>query len=541
MDGLMMDFQLTLDAVLRRAEQHFFKKEIVTRLPDKSFHRYSYRDMAQRAKKLALALQRLGIQPGDAVGTLCWNHYQHFEAYFGIPIMGGVLHTLNLRLHPDDLVYIANDADDKAVILDESLLPVLDQFKDKIDAKHFIVISGGGETPEGMLDYETLLAAEDDTAFDYDALGLRENMAAAMCYTSGTTGKPKGVLYSHRSMVLHSLAAALPDVLEIRESDCILPVVPMFHANSWGIPYAAAMVGPKLVFPGPFLDPASLLEAFEQEGVTVTAGVPTIWQGLLQMLDADPKKYDLSKMRNLIVGGSAVPVAMLKNMEENHGLHITQAWGMTEMSPLGSVSGLNAELKGRSAEEQYEYRAMQGTPVPLVEIRARGDEGLVPWDGKSMGELEVRGPWISSAYYNRPDATDHFTEDGWFKTGDIVTIDEIGYIKIQDRSKDLVKSGGEWISSVDLENAIMGHPAVAEAAVIAIPHPRWDERPLAAVVLKEGQSATEDEIKQYLVDKVAKFWIPDAIEFIDEIPKTSVGKFKKTELREMFKDFIFAK
>ncbi len=541
MDGLMMDFQLTLDAVLRRAEQHFFKKEIVTRLPDKSFHRYTYGDMAVRAKKLALALQRLGIQPGDAVGTLCWSHYQHLEAYFGIPIMGGVLHTLNLRLHPDDLVYIANDANDKAIIFDESLLPELNLFRDKIDAKHFIMISSGGETPEGMLDYETLLAAEDDAEFDYDALNLEENMAAATCYTSGTTGKPKGVLYSHRSMVLHSLAAALPDVLEIRESDCILPVVPMFHANSWGIPYAAAMVGPKLVFPGPFLDPASLLETFEQEGVTVTAGVPTIWQGLLQTLDADPTKYDLSKMRNLIVGGSAVPMGMLKDMEENHGLHITQAWGMTETSPLGTVSGLNAELRGLSADEQYEYRAMQGTPIPLVEIRARGDEGLVPWDAKSMGELEVRGPWISSAYYNRPDAADRFTADGWFKTGDIVTIDEIGYIKIQDRSKDLVKSGGEWISSVDLENAIMGHPAVAEAAVIAIPHPKWDERPLAAVVLKEGQSATEDEIKQYLADKVAKFWIPDAIEFIDEVPKTSVGKFKKTALREMFKDFKFAK
>ena len=455
--------------------------------------------------------------------------------------MGSVLHTLNLRLHADDLVYIANDADDKAIIFDESLLPVLEKIKDKIDAKHFIVISGGGGTPEGMLDYETLLAAEDDTDFDYGVLNLRENTAAAMCYTSGTTGKPKGVLYSHRSMVLHSLAAALPDVLEIRESDCILPVVPMFHANSWGIPYAAAMVGPKLVFPGPFLDPASLLEAFEQEAVTVTAGVPTIWQGLLQMLDADPKKYDLSKLRNLIVGGSAVPVSMLKNFQENHGLHITQAWGMTEMSPLGSVSSLNAELKGKSAKEQYEYRAMQGVPVPLVEIRARGDEGLISWDGESMGELEVRGPWVSSAYYNRPDASDRFTDDGWFKTGDIVTIDEIGYIKIQDRSKDLVKSGGEWISSVDLENAIMGHPAVAEAAVIAIPHPKWDERPLAAVVLKEGQSATEDEIKQFLVDKVAKWWIPDAIEFIDEVPKTSVGKFKKTELREMFKDFTFAK
>ena len=426
MDGLMMDFQLTLDAVLRRAEQQFFKKEIVTRLPDKSFHRYTYGDMARRAKQLALALRRLGVKEGDAVATFCWNHYRHFEAYFAIPVIGGVLHTLNLRLHPDDLVYIAKDAGDKVLILDESVLPLMEAFKDKIDVGTFIVISDGGELPEGMLDYETLLAAEDPDEFDYDAVSLRENMAAATCYTSGTTGRPKGVLYSHRSMVLHSLAAALPDVLEIRESDCVLPVVPMFHANSWGIPYAAALIGPKLVFPGPFLDPASLLEDFEQEGVTLTAGVPTIWQGLLQTLDADPKKYDLSKLRNLIVGGSAVPISMLQNMEDKHGLHITQAWGMTETSPLGSISGLNSDIRTRSSEEQYEYRSMQGTPVPFVEIRGRGDEGLIPWDGEAMGELEVRGPWVASAYYNRPDATDRFTDDGWFKTGDIVTIDEVG-------------------------------------------------------------------------------------------------------------------
>jgi fatty-acyl-CoA synthase len=539
MDGLMMDFELTLDAVLRRAEQHFFKKEIVTRLPDKSFHRYTYRDMARRAKQLALALKRLGIRPGETVGTLCWNHYQHLEAYFAIPIVGGILHTLNLRLHPDDLTYIANDASDRAIIVDESLLPLLNQFKDRIGAQHFIVIRSGGDLPEGMLDYEELIGAEAPDDFDYAKCALRERQAAATCYTSGTTGKPKGVLYSHRSLVLHSLAAGLPDVLDVREDDCLLPVVPMFHANAWGLPYAAAMAGPKFVFPGPHLDPASLLENFVKEEVTVSAGVPTIWQGLLATLDANPGKYDLSKMRNLIVGGSAVPISLMKNMEERHGLHITQAWGMTELSPLGTISNLSGELKKLPKDKQYEYRAMQGTPAPLVEIRARGDEGFVPWDGSSMGELEVRGPWIASAYFNRPDATDRFTDDGWFKTGDIVTIDETGYIKIQDRSKDLVKSGGEWISSVDLENAIMGHPAVAEAAVIAIPHPKWDERPLAAVVLRDGQTATAADIKAYLADKVAKWWIPDAVEFIDEVPKTSVGKFKKTELREMFKDFQF--
>ena len=542
MDGLMMDFELTLDAVLRRAEQHFFKKEIVTRLPDKSFHRYTYGDMAKRAKKLALALQRLGIQPGEAVGTFCWNHYQHFEAYFAIPVIGGILHTLNLRLHPDDLEYIANDGKDQAIIFDESLLPLLKPFKDKIKAKHYIMIrSTDAALPEGMLDYEALLAAEDDAKFDYGKLNLREKQAAATCYTSGTTGRPKGVLYSHRSMGLHAKAGAVGDVLDLRERDTVLPVVPMFHANAWGIPYAAGMAGMKLVFPGPHLDPPSLLEDFEKEGVTVTAGVPTIWQGLLGVLDADPKKYDLSRLRNLIVGGSAVPVSLMKNMQDRHGLHITQAWGMTELSPLGTISNLSSELLTKPEDVQYEYRAMQGTPAPMVEIRARGDEGMAPWDGKAMGELEVRGPWIASAYYNRPDAADRFTDDGWFKTGDIVTIDPTGYIKIQDRSKDLVKSGGEWISSVDLENAIMGHPAVAEAAVIAIPHPKWDERPLACVVLKKGENATEDDIKNYLADKVAKWWIPDGAVFIDEVPKTSVGKFKKTELRDRFQDYAAAK
>lgn len=536
MDGLIMDYQLTLDGVLRRAEQHFHRKEIVTRLPDKSFHRYNYRDMAVRAKKLAAALRRLGINETDAVGTMCWNHYQHLEAYFAIPLLGGILHTLNIRLHADDLEYIINDADDKAIIVDESLLPLLDEVRDKIKTKHFIVISAGGQLPDGALDYEELLAAEDVDA--YEQLELDEKMAAAMCYTSGTTGKPKGVLYSHRSMVLHSLGAALPDAIEVREADCILPVVPMFHANSWGLPYAAAMAGPKLVFPGPHLDPDSLLQAFEQEEVTMTAGVPTIWNALLATLDADPKKYKL-KLRRMIVGGSAVPVSMIKNFEERHGLSIVQAWGMTELSPIGTISNPNAEICKMDQDTQYEYRAMQGTPVPLVEIRARGDEGFVPWDGKTMGELEVRGSWIASAYYNRPDAADRFTEDGWFKTGDIVTIDDIGYVKIQDRTKDLVKSGGEWISSVDLENAIMGHPDVTEAAVIAIPHPKWDERPLAAVVLKEGATTSADDIKNYLADIVAKWWIPDAVEFIDEVPKTSVGKFKKTALRDMFEGYTF--
>ncbi|MCH7960501.1 MAG: long-chain fatty acid--CoA ligase [Candidatus Hydrogenedentes bacterium] len=539
MDGLMQDFQLNLNTVLNRAELHFGKKTIATRTPDKSWHRYTWGEMAKRTKKLALALRKLGIQPADRVGTLCWNHYQHLEAYFAIPVMEGILHTLNLRLHPDDLEYIVNDADDQAIIIDASLLPLLAEFRDKIKVKHIIVITHDEPAPDGMLDYETLLAEQDDADFEY--VDIPENQASAICYTSGTTGKPKGVLYSHRSMVLHSLGASLGDVLDVRESDIILPVVPMFHANSWGLPYAAAMSGSSFVFPGPFLDADSLLGAFESEKVTIAAGVPTIWNGLLQALAKDPKKYDTSSIRKLVVGGSAVPESMIKDFEEKYNMPIVQAWGMTELSPLGTVSNLNTELRKLPVEEQYAYRAMQGTPVPLVEIRARGEEGLVPWDGKSMGELEVRGPWISKAYYNRPDAADQFTEDGWFKTGDIVTIDDVGYIKIQDRSKDLVKSGGEWISSVDLENMLMGHPKVAEAAVIAIPHPKWDERPLACVVPLEGETVTPEELREFLIPKVAKWWIPDAFEFIDEVPKTSVGKFRKTELRERFKDYVFPK
>lgn len=539
MNGLMMDYQLTIDSVMRRAETHFKHKEIVTRMPDRSFHRYSYADMAARAKRLSLALKRLGIDEGDTVATLCWNHYRHLESYFAIPSMGCVLHTLNLRLHPDDLVYIANDAADKAIILDESLLPLLADIKDKIKAQHYIVIGEGGELPEGMLDYETLVQAEDEKDFEYG--NFDEKLAAATCYTSGTTGMPKGVLYSHRSMVLHSMGAALPDVLDVREADCILPVVPMFHANSWGLPYAAAMAGPKLVFPGPFLDPPSLLEAFDQEKVTMTAGVPTIWQGLLSTLDEDPKKYDVSRIRKLVVGGSAVPKSLIQGMEERHGLSIVQAWGMTETSPLGTVANLPSSYNDKSSDEQYDYRSLQGTPVPLVEIRARSEEGFAAWDNQEMGELEVRGPWVASAYFNRPDAVDRFTEDGWFKTGDIVSISPEGCVKIQDRSKDLVKSGGEWISSVDLENLIMAHPDVVEAAVIAIPHPRWDERPLACVVKKEGSALTAEDLRAFIEPKVAKFWIPDGFEFIDEVPKTSVGKFKKIALREQFADYTFAK
>lgn len=534
MDGLIMDYQLTIPSILRRAETLFGRKEIVTRLPDKSFHRYTYADFVRRTKKLALALQKLGVQSGDRVATLCWNHYQHLEAYFAIPTAGCVLHTLNLRLSPDDLTYIANHAADKIVIVDHNLLPLLNQFKERIQAEHYVVISNGQPVPDGMLDYEQLLAQEDENQFSYPEFD--EKQASAMCYTSGTTGKPKGVLYSHRALMLHSLASATMDVLSISERDTILPVVPMFHANAWGTPFTATLVGSKQVFPGPFLDPVSLLDAFEQEKVTITAGVPTIWLGIIGMLDKEPNRWKLTPGMKMVVGGSAAPEAMIRNFDK-HNLKVVHAWGMTEMAPLGTVANLTAEMSTMSEDDQYAFRAQQGIPAPLVEIRARGDNGLVAWDGQTMGELEVRGGWIASDYYNTPEGASRFTEDGWFKTGDVVTLNEHGFVKIQDRSKDLIKSGGEWISSVDLENAIMGHPAVAEAAVIAIPHPKWDERPLAIVVLREGQQATADDILKFLAPKFAKWALPDAIEFVAAIPRTSTGKFLKTALRDKFKAY----
>jgi fatty-acyl-CoA synthase len=524
-----MDYELGVAAIMRRAESLFARKEIVTRLPDRSFHRYTYADFGRRARQLGDVVQQLGLKDGDRVATLCWNHYQHLEVYFGVPISGNVVHTLNLRLHPSDLAFIANDAGDRALIVDESLLPLCEGFKDQSPFEHVIVI---GNAPKGTIPYEDLIGRGDP---EFEPADIDERDAAVMCYTSGTTGTPKGVLYSHRALAIHSLAAAMAGTLGLNEADVALPVVPMFHANAWGYPFTCTLVGAKQVFPGPFLDPQSLLEALEQEKVTMTAGVPTIWLGILQLLDADPRAYDLSALRAMVVGGSAAPQAMIEGFEKRHGLKVIHAWGMTEMSPLGTVSEITSALRNETESVQYAYRAKQGTPAPFVEIRARGDEGLVPWDGKTMGELEVRGVWIASRYHGSPEeASDRWTEDGWFRTGDVVTIDEHGFIEIQDRTKDLVKSGGEWISTVALENALMGHPAVAEAAVIAVPHEKWLERPLAVVVLKQGQTATADELRDYLADRFAKWWLPEAFEFVEEIPKTAVGKFKKTALREIF-------
>jgi fatty-acyl-CoA synthase len=522
----MMDMQLTLPMILRRAETYFGDKQIVTRMPDRSFRRTTYRDVMRRARALANALEGLGLQRGDRVATLCWNHHQHMEAYFGIPCGGFVLHTLNLRLHPTDLAYIAKHAGDRAVIVDRSLVPLLNQFRDRTDIEHVFVVEDS---------YEELLGDGDaDTWRDPE---LDEDEAAAMCYTSGTTGQPKGVLYSHRSTVLHTIgvAAAQPLSLGVGEQDVIFPVVPMFHANAWGYPYVAAMTGASLMYPGPYLDPESLLEDMVEAKVTWAAGVPTIWLGILQLLDANPGRWDLSRMKGMLVGGSAAPRAMIAGFKQRHGLTIVHGWGMTETSPVASEAMLPGELATADEEEQFDYISMQGLPLPLVELRLRDAEGKeLPWDGESMGELEIRGPWVAAGYHNTPEQAERWTDDGWFMTGDVVSMHPRGFIQIKDRAKDVIKSGGEWISSVELENALMAHPAVAEAAVIAVPDPKWDERPLAAVVLREGASASADELREFLAPNFARWWLPERFEFVEEIPKTSVGKFRKTELRETF-------
>lgn len=531
MKGLTSDYQLNLSAILRRAEQLYGPKEIVTRKPDKSFHRYTYADFVSRAKKLAVAIQKLGLQKGDRVATLAWNTHEHLEAYFGVPCAGGVLHTINPRLSPGDLAYIINHAEDKALLIDETMVQLIDSFKDEVDLEHVFVF---GPSPEGLGSYEDLLDGAGEEEFEYQ--DFDENDAAAMCYTSGTTGRPKGALYSHRAICLHSMASAMADTLGIRERDAVMPVVPMFHVNAWGLPFTSTLVGAKQVMPGAHLDPESLLEDLANEEVTITAGVPTIWLGILQKLDQNPDAYDLSSLQSMVVGGSAAPEGMIRRYKD-HGLNVVHAWGMTEMSPLGTICNLRSGMEELSEDEKYRQKAKQGPPVPFIEVRAVAGGEEVPWDGEAMGELEVRGPWVSKAYFNTEEGDDKFTDDGWFRTGDIVTIDEYGFVEIQDRTKDLIKSGGEWISSVALENVLMAHDAVAEAAVIAIPDEKWQERPLGVVVLKEDENTTEKELLAHLENDFHKWSLPDAIEFIEEIPHTATGKALKMALREQYKDY----
>jgi acyl-CoA synthetase (AMP-forming)/AMP-acid ligase II len=536
-ESTMMDFPLTVAYLLERSRTFFSRGEVVSKLADKSIHRYTYGEMHGRVCQLAQALQRLGVGEGTRVATLSWNHHRHLEAYMAVPSMGAVIHTLNLRLHPTDLRFIASHAGDEVLIVDRSLLKLAQAFaKDVPSLKHLIVVPDDGPVPDGMLDYEALLRKE-QPHFDFPTLD--EKQPAAICYTSGTTGNPKGVVYSHRSTVLHTLATCMSDTLGLGEKDVILPVVPMFHVNAWGIPFTCVMTGAKLVFPGPHLDPEGLLDMMQSEKVTCAAGVPTIWLGILAALDAQPKRWDLSRLRQMVVGGSAAPPAMIEGFSKRHGIEIVHAWGMTEMSPIGTVARLRREHRDASDEEKLAVRASQGYAVPFVEQRHTSDSGAtLPWDGKTMGELEVRGPWVTKSYFDAPDGGERFTADGWFKTGDVVTIDADGYVRICDRSKDVIKSGGEWISSVSLECAIMSHPAVLEAAVFAARHPKWDERPVAAIVWKAGQRASDDELRGHLEGKIAKFWMPDAFLTVEQIPRTATGKFLKTKLREIYGDTL---
>jgi fatty-acyl-CoA synthase len=534
--GRMMDFPLTTTHLLERARTYFGRTELVSRLPDKSLQRSTYADFYRRTCKLAHALTRLGVKPGDRVASLCWNHARHLELYFGVPSMGAVLHTLNLRLHPNDLSYIARHAEDRVIVVDRSLLPLLEKFVASVPSvQHVIVIPDDGPAPEGRLDYERLLAAEPDS-FSWPT--LEERSAAMLCYTSGTTGNPKGVLYSHRSTVLHALAESMSDSMGISESDTLLPVVPMFHAAAWGLPYSAVLTGSKVVFPGPHLDAQSLLDLMAAERVSIAAGVPTIWLGILALLDQEPKRWDLRSVRSMVIGGAAAPPAMIEGFLHRHGLVVTHAWGMTEMNPLGTLARPRRQHEHLPQAERLALRATQGYAVPFVEVRHVSDSGQVlPWDGATMGELEVRGPWVASSYYGG-EGPDRFTADGWFKTGDVVTLDAEGYVRITDRSKDVIKSGGEWISSVALENALMAHPAVLEAAVFAAKDPKWDERPLAAVVFKPGQSASKADLAAHLEQRFAKWWLPDDYVFVPQIPRTSTGKFLKTKLREEYGEHL---
>jgi fatty-acyl-CoA synthase len=534
MQGLMMDVPLTIPLIVRHAEALHGAKIVASRSADRSVRRMTYADVLGRARRLAGALRRLGVRRGDRVATFCWNHHQHLETYFAVPCMGAVVHTLNIRLGAEELAYIANHAGDSIVVVDRVLLPAFERFRDRLTSlREVIVVDGDADNPAGALDYESLVAAGDADPFE-EAIDERE--AAAMCYTSGTTGRPRGVVYSHRSQLLHTLVVLQPSYLGASEADCVMPVVPMFHANAWGVPYAATLTGADQVHAGPFLDPRSLLELMTSERVTHAMGVPTIWIGILQELDRNAAQYDLSALRHTLIGGAAVPESLIRAFADR-GIAITQGWGMTEMSPVGSVSYLTSELARKDLDTQYAYRARAGRPLPLVDVRVRDESGVRPWDDTGMAELEVRGPFIAGAYYDSPESADRFTEDGWFKTGDIASIDARGYIAIRDRAKDVIKSGGEWISSVALENAIMGMSGVAEAAVVGVAHPRWDERPLALVVMREGCTSTADAVRAHLAPRFPKWWLPDGIEFVSTIPKTSVGKFQKREIRERYRDY----
>jgi fatty-acyl-CoA synthase len=532
MRGLMQDRPLVLPHVFHRAEQLFGHKTLVTATP-RGESSTTVAEWAVRVRRLAAVLDTLGVPADARVATFCWNTSRHLELYLAVPCSGRVLHTLNIRLFPEQLAYVANHAEDDVVFVDRSLLPVFWPLREKLTTvRHVVVIDDGAEhpVPDGALDYEELLAVATpvDGRFAVDD----ENRAAAMCYSSGTTGHPKGVVYSHRSTLLHSLVNLTADAGGLAERDVVLPVVPMFHANAWGLPYSAVLAGASIVFPGPNMTPQAIVGMLERHRVTITAGVPTIWMGALPLLE----DHDLSALERVVCGGSAVPRSLSEAYRAALGIPILHAWGMTETSPIATVSGTRSQYDTADEDTRAAVRARQGWPVPLVELRLVDPESgePQPWDDTATGEIQASGPWIAAEYYRDDGGGAQFTADGWLRTGDVAAMDRYGSVRLVDRTKDLVKSGGEWISSVELENAIMSHPRVAEAAVIGVPHERWAERPLACVVVKPGETLTAEEVRAHLTPLVPRWWLPDAVEFIDEVPKTSVGKFSKKSLRERF-------
>jgi len=528
-----MDYDLTLDKILERARTLFPYKEIVTKRADGSLHRYTYEEACGRIARLANALDELGVKRGERVASLAANHYRHYELYFGPACSGRSLHMANFRLPEDHIVYLFNDAEDRVIFVDPQLIPVIEPLSDRFETvEQYVVLDD--DVPDTSLSpvvsYEDLLA---DQPSEYDWPDLDQDEECGMCYTSGTTGRPKGVTYTHRAIYLHSLMSGHVDGNGLGEGDTVLPVVPMFHVNAWGIPYAATLVGSKQVFAGVHTDAESLAHLIQDEEVTMSAAVPTVWINMAEYLDEHPG-VDISSIDRLTVGGSAPPESMIRRYSEEYDAPIIQGWGMTEMSPLGTLSVLVSEIENSPPEEQYRYRAKAGLPVPCVDVRVLDGDGQ---PGEAFGELQVRGPWVTDRYHNRPDANeDSFTDDGWLRTGDVATWDEYGYVDIVDRTKDVIKSGGEWISSVDLENAMMAHEAVREAAVIGLRHPEWQERPLACVVLSGERTVTEEELKAYLEESFPDWWLPDEILFLEEIPQTSTGKFDKKVLRTRYED-----
>jgi acyl-CoA synthetase (AMP-forming)/AMP-acid ligase II len=534
MTGLMMDYPLTLTHFFERSRRLFPKKQLATRVPGRPLFRYTYGEFADRVCRLAGALGGLGIGRGDRVGTFGWNSHRHLELYWAAPLSGAVLHTVNIRLAPPDIAYIVNHGGDSVLFVDASLWSVIEPIRSELrTVRHYVIMpDSSGDVPPGVHAYESLLG-EARPVTEWPRLD--ENAAAGMCYTSGTTGHPKGVLYSHRAIFLHSMGVAMTDTLALSERDVILHIVPMFHANAWCVPFAGVMVGATQIFGGPAPQPADIAAIVQAEKVTFVGAVPTVWIAIKELVEKET--FDLSSIRCIPIGGSAAPRSLIELYEKKLGVAMTHAWGMTETTPLGTVSRLKSYMVAWPDEQRYAVRAKQGYAVAGIDLRAVDDQGQeVPWDGKTIGELQVRGPWVVKAYYENPEGAKQFTADGWFRTGDVVSIDAEGYIQITDRTKDLIKSGGEWISSVDMEGLLMAHPKVLEAAVIAVPHPRWIERPLACVVPKPEHrgSLTAGELLDFLRPQVAKWALPDEVVFLEQVPKTSVGKFDKKALRQTF-------